>query len=207
MSGGAPGGCTRAASAPAQGRPDDVVAADPAASMVDMPGLGALRPWACTRCGFWQRWFPPSPPPDCPACRDVRAGLPADGWAFATPEQVGVRLGCWVQVDHGQEGTGVPGVRAHRSRPRFGVDNVGWVITTDDGRGGSTRVGVDAAPWYDDAGVARLRGADGAGTLGALALTHTHTYGAAWRGACRTRCGRAWSPSACPTSRGRRRSG
>ena len=187
-----PGGYTRAASAPAQGRPDDVVAANAGASMADMPGLGALRPWACTRCGYWQRWFPAvdgsGPPPDCPACRDVRAGLPADGWDFATAEQVDARLECWVQEDAGEQGTGVAGVRAHRTRPRFGVDNVGWVITTDDGEGGRTQVGVDAAPWYDDAGLERLLGrasagglGGGDGALGALALTHPHTYGAAWR--------------------------
>ncbi len=183
------GGYTRAASAPVQGRPDDVVAANPAASMADMPGLGGLQPWACARCGFWQRWFPatgatgasPAPPPGCPACVDVRAGLPADGWDFATPEEVDARLECSVQEDSGEQGTGVPGVRAHRSSPRFGVDNVGWVITTDDGAGGLTQVGVDAAPWYDDAGLQRLRGGDGVASLGALALTHPHTYGAAWR--------------------------
>lgn len=179
-------GYTRAASAPAQGRPDEVVAADPAASMADMPGLGALQPWACARCGFWQRWFPAAdgsrnPPPGCPACRDVRAGLPSGGWDFATPEEVDARLRCWVQEDSGEEGTGVHGVRAHRSSPRFGVDNVGWVITTDDGDGGLTQVGVDAAPWYDDAGVERLRGSGDTAAVSALALTHPHTYGAAWR--------------------------
>ncbi len=195
-------GYTRAASAPAQGRPDEVVAADPAASMADMPGLGTLQPWACARCGFWQRWFPAAdgsrnPPPGCPACRDVRAGLPSGGWDFATPEEVDARLRGWVQEDSGDEGPGVPGVRAHRSSPRVGVDNVGWVITTDDGAGGLTQLGVDAAPCYDDAGVERLRGSAGTGTmdgasagrlggasagrLAALALTHPHTYGAAWR--------------------------
>lgn len=179
-------GYTRAASAPAQGRPNEVVAADPGASLADMPGLGDLQPWACARCGFWQRWFAPAaagatPPPDCPACRDVRAGLPADGWDFAAPERVDATVGCWVQEDGGEQGTGVPGVRAHRTRPRFGVDNVGWVITTDDGEGASVQVGVDAAPWYDEAGIERLRGSGDGGGLGALALTHPHTYGAAWR--------------------------
>ena len=76
-----------------------------------------------------------------------------------------IRDRCWVEEDV------LPGVRAHRCRPRFGLDSVGWVVTTEDGG----EVGIEAAPWYDGPALERLAG------LRALVASHVHAYGAIWR--------------------------
>lgn len=126
------------------------------------PHWDDLPAWACSNCGFWQRWFAPGPPPHCPVCTDVRNALPSDGWHFRSADEVAGLLTCTRRPV-------VEGVTAHATSPRFGLDSVGWVL--EEG------VCVEAAGWYDDAGLAALRAAE----VHTLVASHVHGYGALWR--------------------------
>ena len=91
-----------------------------------------LRPYACSNCGHWQKYF--AVPPLCPVCSDVRNDLPDDGWDFRTPEQVAPTL-TW----HWREAA--PGIHEFWTTPRFGLDSHGWLLTYPEGN-----VAFEAAP-------------------------------------------------------------
>ncbi len=123
-----------------------------------------LRPYACSNCGHWQRYF--SIPPDCPVCSDVRNDLPDDGWSFVTPEQLVLRL-----AFHWREA--IPGVWEFWSTPRFGLDSHGWLLTYPDGN-----VAFECAPLYDAAQLSQI---ERLGGIRVLAASHPHGYGALWQ--------------------------
>ncbi len=123
-----------------------------------------LSPWACTNCGYWQKYF--AVPPMCPVCSDVRNDLPDDGWAFRTPAQVDDGLTWhWREV--------LPGIHEFWTTPRFGLDSHGWLLIHPDGN-----LAFEAAPSYSGAAldeIARLGG------IRFLAASHPHGYGALYQ--------------------------
>ena len=123
-----------------------------------------LKPYACTNCGSWQRYF--AVPPDCPICSDVRNDLPDDGWAFVTPDDLAARLQFhWRETN--------PGVWEYWSTPRFGLDSHGWLLTYPDGN-----VAFEAAPTYSEAQLAHIASLGG---IRVLAASHPHGYGALYQ--------------------------
>lgn len=123
-----------------------------------------LSSYACTNCGFWQRWF--AVPPSCPVCTDVRNELPPDGWEFVSPDEVDRRLTCSRQEV-------APGMWGFATAPRFGLDSRGWLLCHPDGN-----VAFEAAPWYDDDALDAI---EALGGIAVLASSHPHAYGALWR--------------------------
>ena len=123
-----------------------------------------LAPYACSNCGFWQRWF--AVPPQCPVCVDVRNGLPEDGWDFVGAEEVDARLACsWSEV--------APGVVEFAAAPRFGLDSRGWLLLREEGN-----VAFEGAPWYSDAALDHV---ESLGGVAVASASHPHGYGALWR--------------------------
>lgn len=123
-----------------------------------------LRPYACSNCGFWQRYF--ATPPDCPICTDVRNDLPEDGWEFLTPTDVEARLTCsWRAIR--------PDLMAFSTAPRFGLDSTGWLLLHEDGN-----IAFEAAPWYSAAALEEI---ERLGGIRFLAASHPHGYGALWQ--------------------------
>ncbi len=123
-----------------------------------------LRPYACSNCGHWQRYF--AVPPSCPVCSDVRNDLPDDGWEFCTPEQIESRLTWhWREVS--------PGIHEFWTTPRFGLDSHGWLLTYPDGN-----VAFEAAPLYNEAALQEI---ERLGGVRILASSHPHGYGALWQ--------------------------
>ena len=123
-----------------------------------------LTPYACAHCGFWQRYF--AVPPDCPVCTDVRNDLPEDGWDFVRDDAAAARLQtAWRDV--------APGIVEFRVRPGFGLDGRGWLLLRDDGN-----VAFEAAPYYDEASLARIAGYGG---IAWLSTSHPHGTGALWQ--------------------------
>ncbi len=124
-----------------------------------------LSPFSCTNCGHWQRYF--AVPPDCPICSDVRNDLPADGWEFLTPAEVAPKL-----THHWREV--LPGLWEFWSTPRYGLDGHGWLLTYPDGQ----NVAFEAAPYYNDAQLAKITELGGIRWLGS---SHPHGYGALYQ--------------------------
>ncbi len=123
-----------------------------------------LKPYACSNCGHWQRYF--AVPPLCPVCSDVRNDLPDDGWDFRTPEQIAPHL-TW----HWREAA--PGIHEFWTTPRFGLDSHGWLLTYPDGN-----VAFEAAPLYNEAALQEI---ERLGGVRVLAASHPHGYGALWQ--------------------------
>ena len=95
-----------------------------------------LMPYACSNCGFWQKYF--APPPDCPVCTDTRNDLPHDGWHFRPAEEVrGMLRGHWRRLERDMV--------AFSTSPPFGLNGTGWLLLHPDGN-----VAFEAAPFYTD---------------------------------------------------------
>lgn len=119
--------------------------------------------WACANCGFWQRHFAP---PDCPVCTDVRNELPADGWRFLPEAEVRATY-------TGQAREVGPGLWAFTTTPNLGLAGTGWLIVRPEGN-----IAFEAAPYYSDAMLAKVRELGG---VALLAASHAHGYGALWQ--------------------------
>ena len=120
-----------------------------------------LTPFACSNCGFWQRYF--AVPPLCPICSDVRNDLPENGWDFRTPEQLIPTL-----EFHWREA--IPGIWEFWSTPCFGLDSHGWLLLHKDGN-----IAFEAAPIYNFAQLEHIRKLGG---IRFLSASHPHGYGA-----------------------------
>lgn len=123
-----------------------------------------LVPYACSNCGFWQRYF--AEPPTCPVCSDVRNDLPENGWRFVRDAALAAQTKtAWREV--------APDVFEFATEPAFGLDGRGWLVVRREGN-----VGFEAAAYYDDAALARIA------TLGGIAwlsTSHPHGTGALWQ--------------------------
>lgn len=116
--------------------------------------------YACANCGFWQRHFAP---PDCPVCTDTRNDLPEDGWRFLPEEEV--------RATHSGEARQVADdLWAFTTQPALGLAGTGWLITRPEGN-----IAFEAAPYYSDAMLERIRALGG---IAILAASHAHGYGA-----------------------------
>ena len=124
-----------------------------------------LSPYSCTNCGHWQRYF--AVPPDCPICSDVRNDLPADGWEFLAPAQVGERI----TQHHWREVR--PGLWEFWSTPRYVLDGHGWLLLHPGGN-----VAFEAAPLYNQAQLDKITELGGIRFLGS---SHPHGYGALYQ--------------------------
>lgn len=123
-----------------------------------------LPPWACTNCGFWQRWF--ARPTTCPVCLDVRNELPPHGFELLSAAEVAGRLTCrWREA--------MPGVEEFLTEPRFGLDGHGWLLRHPEGN-----VAFEAAGWYSPEALDRI---EALGGIAVLAASHAHAYGALWQ--------------------------
>ena len=123
-----------------------------------------LKRYACSNCGFWQRYF--APPPDCPVCTDTRNDLPEDGWWFLSVPDVRAMLqGHWREV--GRD------MIAFSTSPQLGLNGSCWLLLHPDGN-----TAFEAAPFYTDAMLAET-GASAAFRY--LAASHAHGYGALWQ--------------------------
>jgi len=119
-----------------------------------------LSHFACANCGFWQRHFAP---PDCPVCTDVRNDLPEDGWRFLPEAAVReTHGGDWRQV--------ADDLWAFTTTPALGLAGTGWLIVRPGGN-----IAFEAAPYYSDAMLDRVRSLGG---IRFLAASHAHGYGA-----------------------------
>lgn len=119
-----------------------------------------LSHFACANCGFWQRHFAP---PDCPVCTDVRNDLPEDGWRFLPEAEVrATHDGDWRQV--------ADNLWAFTTSPALGLAGTGWLIVRPQGN-----IAFEAAPYYSDAMLDRVRSLGG---IRFLAASHAHGYGA-----------------------------
>ena len=125
--------------------------------------IGPRATYACEACGFWQRWFDSGPPATCPVCTDYRNALPDDGFSFVTHAELDRRLTSEVAEV-------APGVFEVRTRPRFGLDSVGWLLETEVGL-----VGWEAAGHYHADVLDEIRGRGGLAVLGS---SHVHGFGA-----------------------------
>ena len=123
-----------------------------------------LKPYACSNCGFWQKYF--APPPDCPVCTDTRNDLPHDGWHFRPAEEVrGMLKGEWRRLPRDMV--------AFSTSPPFGLNGTGWLLLHPDGN-----VAFEAAPFYTDDMLAEI---ERLGGIRILASSHVHGYGALWQ--------------------------
>ncbi len=123
-----------------------------------------LKPYACTNCGHWQRYF--APPPDCPVCTDTRNDLPEDGWRFLSVDDVRPMLQGHVRrLDHD--------MAAFSVIPPFGLNGTGWLLLRPEGN-----IAFEAAPFYTDEMLAEI---DRLGGIRILAASHVHGYGALWQ--------------------------
>ena len=123
-----------------------------------------LTPYACTNCGFWQRYF--APPPDCPVCTDVRNDLPEDGWDWLAAEDAEGRF-------EGEVRELAEGFYGASTTPALGLAGSGW-LTARDG----VCVAFEAAPYYSEGMLAAIERLGGIQVLGA---SHVHGYGALWQ--------------------------
>lgn len=124
----------------------------------------ALTPYACTNCGFWQRYF--AAPPDCPVCTDVRNDLPEEGWDFLPAEAAEDRFS-------GELREVAEGFYAATTTPALGLAGTGW-LTVRDG----VNVAFEAAPYYSGP---MLDEVERLGGVQRLAASHVHGYGALWQ--------------------------
>ena len=123
-----------------------------------------LKPYACSNCGHWQKYF--APPPDCPVCTDTRNDLPHDGWHFRPAEEVrGMLRGHWRRLERDMV--------AFSTSPPFGLNGTGWLLLHPDGN-----VAFEAAPFYTDDMLAEI---ERLGGIRFLASSHVHGYGALWQ--------------------------
>jgi rubredoxin len=123
-----------------------------------------LMPYACSNCGFWQKYF--APPPDCPVCTDTRNDLPHNGWHFRPAEEVrGMLRGHWRRLERDMV--------AFSTSPPFGLNGTGWLLLHPDGN-----VAFEAAPFYTDDMLAEI---ERLGGIRFLASSHVHGYGALWQ--------------------------
>ena len=123
-----------------------------------------LMPFACSNCGFWQKYF--APPPDCPVCTDTRNDLPHDGWHFRPADEVrGMLRGHWRRLERDMV--------AFSTSPPFGLNGTGWLLLHPDGN-----VAFEAAPFYTDDMLAEI---ERLGGIRFLASSHVHGYGALWQ--------------------------
>ncbi len=123
-----------------------------------------LTPYACSNCGYWQRYF--ATPPDCPVCTDTRNDLPENGWHFVTPEDLRPRsTGHWRQLRDDMV--------AFSTTPPLGLNSTGWLLLHPQGN-----VAFEAAPFYTDAMLAEI---ERLGGIRFLAASHVHGYGALWQ--------------------------
>jgi rubredoxin len=123
-----------------------------------------LKPYACSNCGHWQKYF--APPPDCPVCTDTRNDLPHDGWHFRPAEEVrGMLKGSWRRLERDMV--------AFSTSPPFGLNGTGWLLLHEDGN-----VAFEAAPFYTDGMLAEI---ERLGGIRILASSHVHGYGALWQ--------------------------
>jgi len=123
-----------------------------------------LKPYACSNCGHWQKYF--APPPDCPVCTDTRNDLPHDGWHFRPAEEVrGMLRGHWRRLERDMV--------AFSTSPPFGLNGTGWLLLHPDGN-----VAFEAAPFYTDDMLAEI---ERLGGIRILAASHVHGYGALWQ--------------------------
>jgi len=105
-----------------------------------------LKPYACSNCGHWQKYF--APPPDCPVCTDTRNDLPHDGWHFRPAEEVrGMLRGHWRRLERDMV--------AFSTSPPFGLNGTGWLLLHPDGN-----VAFEAAPFYTDDMLAEIERLD-----------------------------------------------
>lgn len=120
-----------------------------------------LTPYACSNCGFWQRYF--SVPPSCPVCSDVRNALPDDSWHFVTPEEVGAQTTCnWREV--------TAGIVMFTNEPRLGIGPCGYLMLHPEGN-----IAFEAAGWYSDAALQEITRLGG---IRFLSASHPHGFGA-----------------------------
>lgn len=123
-----------------------------------------LTPYACSNCGFWQRYF--APPPDCPVCTDPRNDLPEDGWKFlAVPEVTVMLTGHWRRLPRDMV--------AFTTSPPLGLNGTGWLLLHEDGN-----IAFEAAPFYTEP---MLQEIERLGGIRVLAASHVHGYGALWQ--------------------------
>ena len=128
----------------------------------DWPREASLPAYGCTNCGFWQRYF--DTPPSCPVCLDPRHVLPANGWEFLSPEEVGRRC----RYDEVE-----PGIWRYTTEPALGISSSGYVLVRDGGN-----VAFEAAPFYDGEALDHI---ESLGGISYLSASHPHTYGALWQ--------------------------
>ena len=123
-----------------------------------------LTPYACTNCGFWQRYF--APPPDCPVCTDVRNDLPEDGWEWLAAEDAAAR-------HTGEVREVAPDFYQATTSPGLGLAGSGWLTVREGGN-----VAFEAAPYHSAAMLGEIERLGGVRYLGA---SHVHGYGALWQ--------------------------
>lgn len=122
--------------------------------------------YACNHCGFWQDWFDKEAPTGCKVDEDYRNSLPADGFTFLTPSEVGERLTTrWQEV--------APGVTRFWNEPTFGIGLNSFLVEHDKGN-----VMFEGADFYSEAALGEIKGRGG---LAFASASHPHAYGALWQ--------------------------
>ena len=128
-----------------------------------------LTHWVCASCGGWQEDF--ARPSACFVCSDVRNALPADGYAFATADEVREReerselKTVWRHVDED--------IVMFSNAPAVGIGSSGYVLVRPGGN-----VGFEAASWYTEEALAFIASIGGIATL---SCSHPHGMGALWQ--------------------------
>ena len=123
-----------------------------------------LRPYCCTNCGFWQRYF--SVPPACPVCTDYRHPLPPEGWDFLTQKEAEAQVETvWEEV--------LPGIFQFSNAPSIGIGPCGYLVLQNGGN-----VAFEGASVYSEAALDKIRRLGG---IHYLSASHAHVYGGLWQ--------------------------
>lgn len=130
----------------------------------EWPREAELPAFACTNCGFWQKFF--ETPSSCPICTDYRHVLPANGWSFLGLEEARGRGRCLIDEVE-------PGIWCYRAERPLGIASLGYVVVRPGGN-----VGFEGTGWYDEEALDHI---ESIGGISYLSSSHPHCYGALWQ--------------------------